>query len=129
MKNIAILLCFVSLAMTGCKPQTDVLPQGIWSEGCAQLSPDTAGYRLSGMCCTYVLFPNKLISANGALTVKGSTHSFTGAGFSNDPIDITIQKTVDGALVLSYPLPSVAAPTVFQLTPGPAIVACDCFCY
>ncbi|GAB3889276.1 hypothetical protein GCM10028825_23610 [Spirosoma agri] len=111
----------------GCRTTVDVLPTDTWSEGCIALTPYQGAYRLSGMCCEYLLLPALELTKSKLFVVRGSYHSFTGAGFSNVPIQVKGQLSADEKeLVIAYSLNST--PVTHRLAPGPAKTACTCFC-
>ncbi|MGA0559307.1 hypothetical protein ACO2Q8_21790 [Larkinella sp. VNQ87] len=116
---LGVLICLLG----NCRSKTEVLPSEVWSEGCAELAPYQGGYRLSGMCCEYVLLPGPL---SRSFQVNGTYHGFTGAGFSNIPIAITGTALSDTTLVLSYSVNTKTS--TFTLKPGRARMACNCAC-
>ena len=128
MKNPVALFCVIVSILWSCQgSQPSVPPSQIWSEGCVQLAPDQGDYRLNGMCCEYVLLPGIDLTASSFFVVDGTYHSFTGAGFSSTPITITGSVSPDkNTLILHYSVNSV--PAVYSLKPGPARIACDCYC-
>lgn len=127
MKKIVVLLCALACVVSGCRSGTDLLlPMEIWSDGCVQLAPNKGAYRLSGMCCEYVSILEIQLARDGSFRVEGTYHSFTGAGFSSIPVRITGNLSQDKTtLTVNYP---GAPPGGYTLKPGPAKLACDCYC-
>jgi hypothetical protein len=127
MKQNLLFLIIITVMMIECRSNTDVLPTGVWSAGCVELAPYQGSYRLSGMCCAYLLIPKIELNQARSFTVTGSYHAFTGAGFSNVPILITGQLSSNGnELTIGYSLNS--SPVTYRLTSGPAKLACFCGC-
>ncbi len=127
MKNIFVLAILFIALLSGCKSKDEVVPTEFWNEGCGELALSNGEYKLSGMCCEYVTFPKTKFKKGNTSTVDGSFHVFTGAGFSSVPVTITLKVSGDGdQLTVSFPLTNV--PKVYNLVPGKAKMACDCFC-
>lgn len=114
------------LILLSCNPK-DPLPTNTWSQGCAQLTPDSQGYRLSGMCCAYLTLPQLELNKNRQFSVKANLFTFTGAGFASVPITVNGELSSDeSTLTISYSTNSMT--TTYQLRPGIAKIACDCGC-
>lgn len=127
MKKLLLFLWLLTIFLSSCKPKTDPLPAGIWSSGCIELAPFEGAYRLNGMCCEYVLLPAIKTNKERSFKVKGSFHSFTGAGFSNIPIEISGDLSPDSeTLTLRYSVNGRS--DLFVLKPGKAEKECQCFC-
>lgn len=127
MKKILILNVFILTLSFGCRSETNVLPANTWSNGCIQLAPNPEGYRLTGECCAYVQMPKVALLANNTFLVEGSYHSFTGAGFSNIPIQVTGSLSPDGnMLAIKYGQGAGFASHTLKL--GPVTIACNCYC-
>lgn len=127
MKNLLALILLSAVLLMGCQSKSDVLPTDVWSQGCAQLAPNKGGYLLSGICCTYVLFPLIKLTHTGSFAVDGSYHSFTGAGVSDVPTRIMGQVAPDrSTLTLQYTVNG--AVSTFILRPGYATSFCYCGC-
>lgn len=125
-KNLAFCLLIVVIGFS-CGSETNVLPANTWSNGCIQLAPDPEGYRLTGVCCEYVQIPKIALLGNNTFSTEGSYHSFTGAGYSNTPIQVTGYLFPDGnTLMINYGLNASSASYVLKL--GPSTVTCDCYC-
>jgi hypothetical protein len=125
-KNVGLWWLIV-IILSSCNSKTDVLPTEIWSAGCVELAPNQGEYRLSGMCCAYVLFPELKLTRKGSFKVNGTYHAYTGAGYSSIPIEIdgTLSSNRE-TLTLRYSVNS--DPKIHQLQPGPALVSCYCAC-
>lgn len=127
MKKNGLLLLVVATALTACTSKNEVLPAQIWSENCAQLTPEQSGYRLSGECCEYVMLPELKINKKGAFSVEGTYHSFIGAGYNTIPIRAVGQVAEDkSTLTLRYTVNSVSKTYTFK--PGAATKQCQCYC-
>lgn len=127
MRNIALYIWIAIFALSSCKSKNP-LPTETWSSGCVELAPFEGAYRLTGVCCEFVLLPIIKINEERAFKVKGSYHSFTGAGFSNIPIEISGDLSPDNkTLTLRYSVNTQE--NQFVLKPGKAIIMCDCVCY
>ena len=127
MKSRLLFFSTLVAVSMGCQGTSEVLPTDIWSEGCIELAPYQGDYRLAGMCCEYLLLPTLELTKSKSFAVKGSYHSFTGAGFSNVPIQVRGQLSPDGTeLTIGYSLN--ASPVTHKLTAGRAKLACQCGC-
>ncbi len=127
MKNLSLFLWLPFILFSGCKSQ-DPLPAEVWSSDCVELAPFEGAYRLTGVCCEYVLLPAIETNKKRSFKVKGSYHSFTGAGYTDIPIEIMGNLAPnDTTLTLRYSVNSQES--VFVLNPGKAEMKCQCFCY
>ncbi len=127
MKKILVLCLSILVNTFGCHSETNVLPANTWSNGCMQLAPELEGYRLTGVCCEYVQMPKVALRGNNTFSVEGSYHSFTGAGFSNTPVQLTGYLSSDGnTLRIDYTIN--AHPVSYTLKLGPATASCTCGC-
>lgn len=126
-KRIA-LFCALLATLSGCHSNTHVVPSEIWSAGCIELAPYQGSYRLSGMCCEYVLLPQIKLATGRSFAVNGTHHSYTGAGFNSTAIIIRGKIAPDTTLTLSYSLPHRTTPDTYRLRQGPAQVSCQCGC-
>ncbi|GHB58947.1 hypothetical protein [Persicitalea jodogahamensis] len=127
MKKLPFFLCSLCILILGCKSK-DPLPAEVWSSDCVELAPFEGAYRLTGVCCEYVLLPAIETNKKRTFKVKGSYHSFTGAGYTDIPIEITGNLAPnDTTLTLKYAVNSQE--NVFVLNPGSAEMKCQCFCY
>ncbi|WP_461068703.1 hypothetical protein [Spirosoma horti] len=98
-----------------------------WSQGSIQLAPDPQGFRLSGLCCAYVILPKIELSKKKQFSVKADFFTFNGAGFASVPAIVKGELSNDGnTLTISYSMNSVV--TTYALRPGPATVASTCGC-
>lgn len=129
-----IVLLMLEVVLTRCKPApeetliaTDPLPANTWSVSCAQLAPDSVGFRLTGICCAYVVFPEIKLNQRRQFSVNADYYSFNGAGFSRIPITASGElASDDNKLTLNYSMGS--AVTTYHLRPGKATLICDCAC-
>ena len=122
--STALFILWVSLL--SCSPK-DPLPIDIWSKGCIQLAPDSVGFRLSGMCCAYLILPPLSFDSNHQFSLKGEYFAFTGAGYASQSIRVNGELSPDGqTLTISY-LTGTAL-TTHQLKPGAATMFCFCGC-
>jgi hypothetical protein len=125
-KLSTILTVILWVGMFSCHPQ-DPLPVDTWSQGCIQLAPDPQGFRLSGMCCEYVILPQLKLNKNQQFVVSAEYFSFTGAGFAGRPIVVNGELSSNRkALTISYPLGTNVM--TYHLKPGAATVSCFCGC-
>ena len=125
--KLALLLLFVSCVLwSGCSPK-DLLPNNTWSQGCAEFAPYQGTYRLSGLCCTNIVFPQISLDKNQSFSVKATYYTFNGAGTINFPLVVDGKLSPDRKiLALSYSINS--ALTIHTLKLGRPIVSCDCGC-
>ncbi|RZK35919.1 MAG: hypothetical protein EOO61_11170 [Hymenobacter sp.] len=122
----SILLFSLWIVLTGCNPK-DPLPTNVWSEGSVQLSPDSEGFRLSGLCCAYAILPKIELNRKQKFSVKSDYYVFTGAGFSSVPTQIEGELSSDGrTLTISYSTGSSV--TTHRLQPGAATISSNCGC-
>ncbi len=128
MKNTIFCIGLAFFTLSSCaNKEKDPLPAVIWSYNCVELAPFEGAYRLTGICCEYALLPSLSLDENKSFKVKGSYHSFTGAGFSNVPIEIIGDLSSDNStLTLKYSVNSQES--VFELKPGKAKMLCQCGC-
>ncbi|WP_147368023.1 hypothetical protein [Fibrisoma montanum] len=127
MKPIVLFLLACCTFAVGCSSQTEVLPTDTWSDGCVELAPYQNGYRLNGICCSYILMPSLRIDRNQTFAVKASYYTFNGAGFIDMPADVRGELSPDGrTLTLRYTVNG--STTTHTLEPGSARMACLCGC-
>lgn len=125
-KSSSILLFILWVSLLSCSPK-DPLPIDTWSKGCIQLAPDPQGFRLSGMCCEYIILPQLKLDKNQRFSLKAEYFTFTGAGFANQPIIVNGGLSGDGQkLTISYPTGTTV--TTHELRPGAATMYCLCGC-
>lgn len=126
MKSTGVLLLMVWALFIGCTTK-DPLPADRWSEGCVELAPYSAGYRLSGICCSYILLPTINLNRDHNFSVKAEYYTFNGASFVAIPTVINGQLSPDGkVLTITYLLNSTVTTHVLQA--GQATVSCHCGC-
>lgn len=126
MKKRLFFLWLPAVTLSSCKSK-DPLPAEIWSLGCVELAPFEGAFRLTGLCCEYVLLPAIKINKERSFKVKGSYHSFTGAGFSNIPVEVSGDLSPNSkVLILRYSVN--AQSSLFVLKPGKAEKKRQCFC-
>jgi hypothetical protein len=112
--------------LLGCRSE-DPLPVSIWSQNCVQLSPAPDGYRLSGLCCAYVILPRLTLRANQSFAVDAQYFAFTGAGYAGLPIQVNGNLSADGRLLtINYTI--AGSVTSYRLEPGEATTFCYCGC-
>jgi hypothetical protein len=127
MKTVSLLIFIACAFGFGCSSKTEPLPTDTWSQGCIELAPYQGTYKLSGLCCTSINFPQLRLDKNRAFSVKGTYYTFNGAGIINFPLVVNGQLSPDAStLSLSYSINSTL--TTHTLKPGDAIVSCDCSC-
>jgi hypothetical protein len=127
MKAILLLTCISCLVFSGCSSKMELLPADTWSEGCAEFTPSQGAYRLVGLCCTSITFPEIKLDKGRAFSVKATYYTFNGAGIINFPLTVNGQLSNDGStLTLKYSINSTL--TVHTLKLGRATVSCDCGC-
>ena len=124
----AFVLTFsILLAVLSCNRETEPLPAESWSTGCVELSPHNTEYRLSGMCCAYMILPLLRLNGNQAFSVEGRYNVFTGAGYAETPVRVNGRYVRSAkTLILDYKLNGQVI--THTLTPGRATVACYCGC-
>ncbi|RRB14045.1 hypothetical protein [Larkinella knui] len=116
------------LILSSCHSRTEILPSEAWSEGCVELAAYQKGYRLSGICCAYLLFPMIKQGQNGTFKVKGSYHFFTGVGYESIPTEVVgVFSSPDTTLTLNYSTGTQSK--IYRLKPGHAQMACNCGCF
>ncbi|CCH54001.1 hypothetical protein BN8_03138 [Fibrisoma limi BUZ 3] len=126
-KPVALLLIVYCAFIVGCSSRTEVLPADTWSEGCVELAPYQNGYRLNGMCCSYILMPTLRIDRNQTFTVKASYYTFNGAGFIDIPTNVRGELSPNRrTLTLRYTVNG--STTTHTLEPGRARMYCLCGC-
>ncbi len=127
MRAIELLFLLGWFVLLSCSPKTEPLPVDSWVGGCIELAPYEGAYRLTGICCEYIVLPEIKLDNNRSFAVKGTYFTFTGAGFANIPILIRGQLAPDGStLTISYSVNSVLA--TYTLRPGKATAVCFCAC-
>lgn len=125
-KLTAIVLVVLWVSLLSCN-SNDPLPLDTWSQGCIQLAPDPQGFRLTGVCCEYIILPQLRLDRNQRFSVKADYFTFTGAGFAGRPIIVNGELSGDGqTLTISYP--TGTAVTTYELRPGAATIYCLCGC-
>lgn len=123
----SILFFILWVALASCNPK-DPLPIDTWSKGSVQLAPDPQGFRLSGLCCAYVILPKVELNKKKQFSVKADFYTFTGAGFASVPAIVKGGLSNDGnILTISYSTNSVV--TTYELQPGAATTAPTCGCF
>lgn len=130
----ALLLCFlICVFYSGCSFKEsspsfrEPLPTDTWSQGCAEFALYQGTYRLSGLCCTSITFPQISTDKNRSFAVKATYYTFNGADIINFPLVVDGRLSPDGTtLTLSYSINSTL--TTHTLKSGKAIVSCDCGC-
>ncbi|QDK81582.1 hypothetical protein EXU85_24410 [Spirosoma sp. KCTC 42546] len=84
-------------------------------------------YRLTGLCCEYIILPEIKLDNNRAFSTQGTYFTFTGAGFASIPITISGQVSLNGNLLtIRYSVNSTLA--TYSLRPGKATMAYLCGC-
>lgn len=127
MKYLSALFFALFLSLNGCKSDREIPPKGTWSEGCAVFSSFEDGYKLSGLCCEYLVFPKIKLKSNNSFTASASYHSFTGAGFSDVPVTVKGKLSKDEkTLGLSYEISGIAKS--YSLKSDARIMYCSCYC-
>ncbi|TLV02287.1 hypothetical protein [Dyadobacter luticola] len=127
MFRITRLIFIITILLSACTDGDKIAPTTIWSAGCGTLAPKNGAYQFSGTCCEYTDLPNLSFRQGKTVTVDGTYHSFTGAGFTNEPVKITMIVSPDGnKLKLSF----IAYGTLheYDMVPGGAKMVCDCLC-
>ena len=125
-KSSSTVLFVLWLFLLSCNSK-DPLPSDTWSKGCIQLAPDPQGFRLTGMCCEYIILPPLKLDKNQQFSVKAQYFTFTGAGFASQPIITNGKLSGDGqTLTISYSTGTTV--TTHELSPGAATVSCLCGC-
>lgn len=125
-KSSALLLAILWVGLLSCRSE-EPLPVGVWSQACVQLSPDPQGFRLSGMCCEYIILPALKLDRNQQFSVNGEYFAFTGFGFASQLITVNGKLSANGrTLTISYPTGATVA--TYELRPGPATAFCYCGC-
>lgn len=128
-----LVVVLLGLATLACSPKDSLSPNGqlpvdTWAVGAAQLSPDPDGFRLTGLCCAYLIIPQIALDQNRQFTIKASYHAYTGAGYSSIPATASGQLSTDGMiLTLTYSVGSDVR--TLQMRPGSATIAIDCACF
>lgn len=129
-KSVSLFVLTVWALVVSCRSSDDSigpLPHQVWSADCVQLSPRQNGYRIDGICCTYILLPAIALNRNRRFSVDADYHTFNGAGFIKFPTVLTGQLSGDGqTLTISYSVNSVL--TTHTLKPGRAPATCFCGC-
>lgn len=100
-----------------------------WSEDCIQLATDPQGFRLSGLCCAYIILPKIELNKKRQFSVKADFYTFTGAGFASVPTTVNGELASDGnTLTINYSTNLTV--TTHQLQPGAMTrtVGCGCGC-
>jgi len=114
-------------ALAGCKSDKDFSPAEIWSEGCVTFKSDEDGYKLSGMCCEYVVISKMKLKKDNSFSTSGRYFTYTGAGYQEIPVNIQGKLSDDrGSLDLSYQFDGTKKS--FALKAGGATAACLCGC-
>jgi len=126
MKSI-ILLFVCAFVAVGCKSDKDISPGEVWSAGCVTFGSDDKGYKLSGICCAYVIVPKISIKSNNSFSSSATYYTFTGAGFQELPVTIHGKLSEDRkSLDLSYEVDGKII--TFELSAGGPNMACLCGC-
>lgn len=131
-RSYLILLFVMWLVVLACSSQESMTPDqplttGTWANGCVQLSPDSSGFRLTGICCAYLIMPPVKLNRNKQFTTKADYYAYTGAGNSRVAAMVTGELSTDGTmLALTYSAGSTTR--TLQLTPGTATLHCLCNC-
>ncbi|WP_381528686.1 hypothetical protein [Spirosoma soli] len=122
-----ILLGILWVCLLSCQPKEEPLPVSVWSQACVELAPYQQGYRLSGICCEYIILPQLRLDRNKQFSVKAEYFTFTGAGFAGRPISVNGNLSANGqVLTISYS--TGATVTTHELKPGAATAFCYCGC-
>lgn len=125
-KSSARLLLVVWVCLLGCRPE-DPPSIDTWSQNCVQLSPDPEGYRITGLCCAYIILPRFTLRANRPFSVDAQYVTSTGAGYTGIPTRVNGQLSADGrVLMISYTIGGTT--TIYRLEPGQATMFCYCAC-
>lgn len=128
MKYISLILLSLILIGGSCKnKEPERVPVEYWSTGCVEFAPENGGYKLSGMCCMWLELGVKEFRKGTTRAIKGTYHSFTGAGWAEFPAEATMKVSEAGDKVTII-LPTTGPDQVYELTPGRAKTRCDCFC-
>jgi len=127
MKRFSIYFIAISLLIYSCNSNSDILPSEVWSGGCASLNPYKNGYKLSGMCCEYLIIPKLKFKENNSFLAKSSHYTYTGAGYQDVEVNLR-GKLSENQDTLTLQYESAGKTISYVLTPGPAKVACMCGC-
>lgn len=127
MKYLSALLLALFLSLNGCKSDREISPTDVWSEGCAVFTSSEDGYKLSGLCCEYLVIPKIKLKSNNSFTASAYYYSYTGAGFSDVPVTVKGKLSKDEkTLDLSYEING--ATKSYSLKAGATMVYCSCSC-
>lgn len=126
-KSSSLLFFVLWISLASCNPK-DPLPMDTWSQGSVQLAPDPQGFRLSGLCCAYVILPKIELNKKKQFSVKADFFTFTGASFASVPAIVKGELSNDGnTLMISYTTNSIV--TTYELRPGAATAGSTCGCF
>lgn len=137
MKKI-LLTAFLFAGMISCKkndPKTEVLIENIplsaevWADGCAELASFENKFRISGMCCEYILLPVIMTNRQGDFKLSANLYSYDGVGgYAEIPIRVSGNlSSTDTTLTLRYV--AGGRENTLTLKPGKSILKCDCACF
>lgn len=123
-KSSARLLLVLWVCLVGCR-QEEPTAIDTWAQNCVQLSPDPEGYRLTGLCCAYIIIPRLTLRTNQPVSVDAQYVTSTGAGYTRLPIRVNGQLSADGrVLAINYTIDGTT--TSYRLEPGIATMYCHC---
>lgn len=128
MKVSFFIFGIILILVSGCRSDDNMLPVGVWSEGCRQLSPDKDGYRIDGLCCEDLVIPKLRLGKNGKFTTNGIYNTFTGAGYYQRPVKVSGILSADGKILKLGFTTELADSQEFTFTQGAADKICECFC-
>jgi hypothetical protein len=119
---VAILLCFNS-----CKSKDAINPKETWTYGCGSFEVYQDGYKLSGLCCSYITIPKLKLYKEKSFSADAEFYAYTGAGYGSQPIEISGYLSKDGKILsLHYTVNGTASS--IELISGAARMICDCYC-
>ena len=126
MKTIFLFL-FLIVLTAGCESEKDISPAEIWSAGCATFAPYEKEYRLSGMCCQYLVVPKIKIKKDNTFSAAAKLYTYNGSGFEDFSVTLNGRLSEDReSLDLNYRINGTTES--FALKPGGATASCYCGC-
>lgn len=125
--RLTLSVLFFMMLLSGCKQDHDISPSEEWSAGCVTFAADGQNYRLSGMCCAYVIVSKIKLKGNSTFSSAAKYYTYTGAGYERSPVTLE-GKLSDNrdTLQLSYTL--LGKTNTFVLKAGKTTMACLCAC-